>query len=120
MPRLEHIWREQCGAAKNIKTRYGEQAALDYLVGEKLLHFVSAAKTHPDFASQLPAFLVEVRQLFSGAALSSYLKALEERLIESAHHVDEFDIEFIGTNTGDLESLLHISDLLRAPTLGTA
>lgn len=120
MPKFEHIWREQCEAAETVKARYGEQAAFDYLVGEKLLHFVSAAKDRPEFAAQLPAFVAGIRQLFSGDAMESYLETLEARLVEKAHDVDDADIEVLSAGTSDLESLRQIADLLRAPSLGTA
>ena len=42
---FEQIWREQCEASITIRTRHGERAALDYLVGEKLLLFTSTART---------------------------------------------------------------------------
>lgn len=59
-----------------IKTGYGEKAygkkaAFGYLVGEKLQHFVSAAKkSRPEFATQLSTFVVGLWQLFSGDAMT--------------------------------------------------
>ncbi|MCO6361594.1 hypothetical protein [Paracoccus sp. 08] len=120
MSKFEHLWREQCEAAETVKTRYGEQAAFDYLVGEKLLNFVSAAKDRPEFAAQLPAFVAGVRQLFSGDAMASYLETLEVRLVEKTHDVDDADMEILGADTSDLECLRQIADLLRTPSLGTA
>jgi len=43
------IWIEQCEATEGIRYRFGMKNALDYLIGEKLFHFVQAA--------ELPAFL---------------------------------------------------------------
>lgn len=120
MARFEDIWREQCEAAKTINVRFGEQAALEYLVGEKLLHFTSAARKRPEFAAQLPAFVAQVRQMFSGATMAAYLNALEAGLIERSHDVDDFDVDVLVADTSDLESLQQIADLLRAPNLGTA
>jgi hypothetical protein len=51
---------------------------LDYLVGEKLFHFVQAAETHPEFAVELPAFLAEIKQLFTPAEIHEYLDHLEK------------------------------------------
>ena len=65
MPKFEEIWRDQLDATVTIQSRYGERAALDYLVGEKLLHFTSAARKHPAFATQLPAFVAHVRKMFA-------------------------------------------------------
>ena len=51
--RKQHeIWIEQCGAAETIKARYGLKAAFDYVVGEKLINFASAATQHPEFARE--------------------------------------------------------------------
>jgi hypothetical protein len=58
--RKQHeIWIEQCGAAETIKARYGLKAAFDYVVGEKLINFASAATKHPEFARELPRFVAK-------------------------------------------------------------
>jgi hypothetical protein len=80
MVKHEDIWREQCDATVTIRARYGEQAALDYLIGEKLLHFTGAARKHPDFARQLPSFVARVRQMFARDVMLRYLAELEARL----------------------------------------
>ena len=58
------IWQEQCAATRQVRRRYGTTAAFDYLVGEKLLHHVSAAAKHPEFSAQLPMFIAEIRRIF--------------------------------------------------------
>lgn len=116
----ENIWREQCEATHTIKQRFGEQAAFDYLVGEKLLHFVSAARQHPEFASQLPAFVAQVRLMFSPAEMITYLDRLQSQLESRAHEFDEDDMQWLSTNTADWESFVQIAPMLRAPALGTA
>ena len=40
-------WIEQCEAAQRIKQWFGLSNALEYLVGEKLLHFAEASRTTP-------------------------------------------------------------------------
>ena len=62
MAQFEQIRREQCEATETIRSRYGERAALEYLVGEKLLLFTSTARTRPEFAAQLPAFVAHVNR----------------------------------------------------------
>ena len=59
------IWIEQCEAAQTIKARFGLTAAFDYLVGEKLMSFASAASRHPDFARKLPRFVSEMGRMFT-------------------------------------------------------
>jgi hypothetical protein len=71
------IWIEQCEAAKGIRDRFGMKSALDYLIGEKLLHFVQAAEKHPEFAAELPTFLAEIERLFKPEEIGQYLDDLE-------------------------------------------
>ncbi len=120
MPKFEDIWRDQCDATVTIQSKYGERAALDYLVGEKLLHFTSAARTRSEFATQLPIFVARVRQMFSRETIAIYITELEGRLIEESHQVDMDDISLDSAAVSDLTSLLQIADLLRTENLGTA
>jgi hypothetical protein len=34
-------WIEECEATQGIRDRFGMKSALDYLIGEKLFHFVA-------------------------------------------------------------------------------
>jgi hypothetical protein len=68
--KAQKIWIEQCDAAQTIKARFGLTAAFDYLVGEKLMSFASAASRHPDFARELPRFVSEVRRMFTRMRLA--------------------------------------------------
>jgi sporulation-control protein spo0M len=72
------IWIEQCEATQGIREHLGWQNALDYLVGEKLFHFVEAAEQHPEFAAELPAFVAEIQQLFTAGQIREYLDELEK------------------------------------------
>ena len=49
IPRMRSgkVWVEQCKATKAIKRRFGAKSALDYLIGEKLMHFADAARDDP-------------------------------------------------------------------------
>lgn len=71
------IWIEQCAAADDIRERFGLENALDYLIGEKLLSFLQASEQHPEFAAELPAFVAEIRRLFTSAEIYPYLDHLE-------------------------------------------
>jgi hypothetical protein len=70
-------WIEQCEAAQRIKQQFGLGNALEYLVGEKLLHFVEAAEHHPEFAQQLPRFIAEIKRVFSFAEVGNYTVHIE-------------------------------------------
>ena len=120
MAKQEDIWREQCEATDTIRTRYGEKAALDYLVGEKLLHFTAACRNHPAFAAQLPSFVARVRQMFEREAMLRYITELDARLIEESHQVDLDDTTLTSGAASDLASLRQVADLLRAENLGTS
>ena len=48
------VWTEQCEAAQMIRARFGLKAAFDYLVGEKLTIFVSAAADIPTLRESCP------------------------------------------------------------------
>jgi hypothetical protein len=50
---------------------------LDYLIGEKLFHFVQAAE-HPEFAAELSAFVAETQRLFTALQIREYLVDLEK------------------------------------------
>jgi hypothetical protein len=44
----------------SVRRQFGAKSALDYVLGEKLLQFADDAKRHPEFAKELPRFLVAV------------------------------------------------------------
>ena len=71
------IWIEQCAAAEDIGERFGREDAMRYLIGEKLFSFVRASEDDPDFATELPAFVAEIRRLFSTAEIRKFLDDLE-------------------------------------------
>jgi hypothetical protein len=78
-PSLEFhkIWIEQCAATEDIRQRFGLENALDYLIGEKLFSFVRSSEQHPEFAAELPAFVAEIRRLFTATEIHDYLDHLE-------------------------------------------
>ena len=90
--KAHHIWIEQCEAAQTIKARFGLTAAFDYLVGEKLINFASAASTHPEFARELPRFVSEVRRMFTPDEIAAHLAQIERAQAEKdVEVVDEDD-----------------------------
>lgn len=71
------IWIDQCNATEDIRDHFGLEAALDYLIGEKLITFLAASERDPWFAAEVPAFVTEVRRLFTAAEIREYLGHLE-------------------------------------------
>jgi hypothetical protein len=86
------IWIDQCQATKGIREWFGMKSALDYLIGEKLFHFVQAAEQHPEFAAELPAFLAEIERLFQPEEIGKYLDYLEKTKY-LAPQEPEFDLD---------------------------
>jgi len=74
---FQDIWKEQCVAARSVRAQHGILSALDYLIGEKLLIYAETAVTRPEFARELPRFVAEVREMFSGEEIGHYLNHLE-------------------------------------------
>ncbi len=70
-------WIEQCEATQRIKLQFGLSSALEYLVGEKLLHYVEAAEHHPEFAQELPYFIAAIKRVFSLAEIGNYAVHIE-------------------------------------------
>lgn len=94
---IHKIWTEQCAATEGIRERFGLESALDYLIGEKIFNFVTAAERDPDFAAELPAFVAEIRRLFTAEEIQSYLDRLESTKFLAAEEpeweLDDLDEE---------------------------
>jgi hypothetical protein len=71
------IWIDQCDATQDIRERFGLQDALDYLIGEKLFTFLMASERDPQFAAELPAFVDQIRRVFTFEEIRTYLDHLE-------------------------------------------
>jgi hypothetical protein len=117
------IWIEQCEAARTIKTRYGVTAAFDYVVGEKLLNFASAAFQHPEFARELPRFVSEVRRMFTPEEIRIHTARLEREQSEKA--VDDSDEDELYRESPiaaaeRIRQFTTLKELLTAPELGTS
>ena len=109
-------WTEQCEATEGIKERFGLQDALNYLIGEKLFHFVQAAETRPEFAAEVPNFLREIRRIFTAKEICSYLDDLERTRYLSPSDpeedaLDDADDELEGDDLG--HPVLGVEELLR-------
>jgi hypothetical protein len=118
------IWIEQCDAAQTIKARFGLTAAFDYLVGEKLMSFASAASRHPDFARELPRFVSEVRRMFTpdeiGAQLAQIERSQNERNVDVLEEEDDLLREGPAAVAECVQQFMLVKDLLTAPMLGTS
>ena len=121
--KAHRIWIEQCEAAQTIKARFGLKAAFDYLVGEKLVNFVSAASGHPDFARELPRFVSEVRRMFTPDEIGTHLARIERAQSEQDADVSEEDDPLRESPAAVAEQIRQFSlikELLTATALGTS
>jgi hypothetical protein len=124
--KVHKIWIEQCDAAQTIKARFGLTAAFDYLVGEKLMSFASAASRHPDFARELPRFVSEVRRMFTpdeiGAQLAQIERSQNERNVDVLEEEEDDDLlrEGPAAVAEGVQQLMLVKELLTAPMLGTS
>ena len=76
---IEHhkIRIDQCVATEDIHESFGLENALDYLIGEKLFTFLMASEQDAQFAAEVPAFVDEIRRIFTTAEIREYLRHLE-------------------------------------------
>ena len=81
MIEFHKIWIEQCEAAEGIKDAYGVESAARYLIAEKLLHFLEASHTHPEFAAELPLFIAEIKRIFEPQEIVALLNDLQAGLV---------------------------------------
>lgn len=108
--KVNQIWTDQCAAAEGIRESFGLENALDYLIGEKLFTFVMASERDPSFAAELPAFLAEIRRIFSDEEIREYLERLErDRFLAPQGEDEEFD---------DLDEDADEEPLLENPVMG--
>ncbi len=123
--KLHEIWKEQCESGRDIKLRYGLQAAFDYVVAEKLLNFISAAADHTEFARELPRFVSEVRRMFTPAEICTHIARieLEQRAKDADASEDDEDDAFRESPAAvaaRAQQFAVIKELLTAPELGTS
>jgi hypothetical protein len=85
MREFHKIWIDQCEAARDIREGFGLQKALGYLIGEKLLNFLRAAKDDAAFAGEIPGFVAEIRDIFEPDEIRAYLDTV--RRVGALGHV---------------------------------
>src|SRR5215212_3290439 len=117
------IWTEQCEVAQMIRARFGLKAAFDYLVGEKLISFVSAASRYPDFARELPRFISEVRRMFTPDEIQTHLAQMEHEQNKENWDISEEDDPLREDSAAAAEHIrqfMMIKELLTMAKLGTS
>jgi len=105
------LWMEQCAATEDIREAFGLENALEYLIAEKLFTFLMVSERDPAFAMEVPAFVAEIRRLFSSGEINEYLDHLERAKFLAPQ---EPDLE-----TDDLDEDLDEEPCLEDPVMGT-
>jgi hypothetical protein len=122
--KAHNIWIDQCEAAQTIKAQFGLTAAFDYLVGEKVMSFASAASRHPDFARELPRFVSEVRRMFTpdeiGAQVAQIERSHNEKNADVLEEEDGLLREGPAAVAECVQQFMQVKELLTAPILGTS
>jgi hypothetical protein len=77
MIEFHKIWVDQCEAARDLREAFGIQKALGYLIGEKLLNFLRAAKDDAAFADEVPSFVAEIKDIFDRDEIRAYLDTVQ-------------------------------------------
>jgi hypothetical protein len=94
MIEFHKIWIEQCEGARGIKEEFGAEKALGYLIGEKLVNFVRASDTRPEFAAEPPDFVAEVKGIFELQEIRGYLENVR-RIGAMGHAATDEEFEFM-------------------------
>jgi hypothetical protein len=109
------IWIDQREATEGIREEFGLEDALSYLIGEKLFSFVHAAEDDPNFAAELPAFVTEIRRIFSAAEIADFLYQLERTKFFAPAEPEDDDLDDI--DDSDEEDLWQPNPVLAAEEL---
>ena len=92
MVKFHKIWKEQCEAAQGIRESFGVEKALGYLIGEKLINFLKASETDPEFEQEIPAFVTEIKSIFQPWEIEKYFEGMP-RMGALAHCCTDEKIE---------------------------
>ncbi len=104
------MWEEQCDAAENIRERFGWQKAAGYLIGEKLVAYL----THGPALSEndLQALRSRILEIFPREHLEEYFKQVQ-RSGPLSHIADDNQYsEMIGLGMVETSPAAAAADLL--------
>ncbi len=84
----QETWRAQCEAARFLAEEFGEQKALDYLIGETFLNFLQAAEHDAECCAEVSAFVAEIKSIFGRWQIEEFFTS-PRRLGTTGHFLDE-------------------------------
>src|SRR6202789_4235360 len=111
------IWIDQCAATEDVRESFGPEKALDYLIFEKLFTFLMSSEQDPELAAEVPAFVHEIRRIFTTAEIRTYLDHHEQTKflapldpdLDTEDPEDEFDEPWHRNPVTGAEELLRFS-----------
>jgi hypothetical protein len=117
--------KEHCVVARSVRARHRIISGLEYLIGEKFLIYAEAAITRPEFARELPLFVAQAREMFSGEEIGHSLDNLERMAaVEDGQVGSQDEDELFGDSrdqrAAERARLAQLKELLTSPVLGTA
>ncbi|MBF0388006.1 MAG: SWIM zinc finger family protein [Candidatus Omnitrophica bacterium] len=75
----EKIWLDQCRATVGLKKQFGSRTAFEYLVGEKLVHYINAASDRPVYAGELSKFVARINKIFDRMEIHDNIKFVQKK-----------------------------------------
>ena len=103
-PRFHTIWIEQCEAAQQIEAEHGDEKALGYLIGEKLLNFLEVAETNPEWRAEIPQFIAKIKEIFEPWQIAQFFE-MPRRLGALGHTADEEGHEALRSQLDESEKV---------------
>ena len=67
--------KEWCQAVRNVEGAFGDEKAMGYLIGEKLLKILEVAETNREWRDAIPAFMAEIKDIFETWRLAEFLNS---------------------------------------------
>src|SRR5450432_3536866 len=86
-------WRDICDVVPSIREQHGLAAALNYVVGEKLMMFAHTAETEEGFRAELPSFCARIRVLFSKEEIQQHFESVERGSLVEANLFEDISPE---------------------------
>lgn len=83
----------RCAGARYVLHKVGLENALDYLIGEKFIMFLGLAERDDEWRRAIPAFVAEIRTLFTPQQIKGYLKKPGRRLRALRHAAKKWLLE---------------------------
>jgi len=72
------IWTDCCRATTDMHAQHGPDAAIDYLICDKLMAIAQMGETHPEFLAKLPPLSARIRDLFDRTDIEAHFARADD------------------------------------------